>query len=192
MSIPARAVTAATDDVDERERGTERPTPPPRARRGVVIAASIACLALIGGIGILVAWAHTARPATPATPRITVTGAYLPEPASPGVAAAYAILHNTGDAADQLTAVETDPPATASLHQDVVRGATGTMVMLTALTIPAHGTATLAPNGDHIMILGLADRRPGQTVRLTLVFAASPPVTVQALVVPLGQTGPTP
>lgn len=180
MSTPAPAATG----------GQERESVPgPAGPRRVLITAVLVAFALIAGVVFVEVWAHSAKSAAP---EISVTGAYVPAPASAQVAAAYAVLHNSGAANDQLIAIDTDLPATASLHQDVRSGATETMVMLASLTIPAHGTAILSPGGDHIMILGLGEPRLGASVRLTLVFATSPPITLRVPVVPLGQTGPTP
>ena len=45
------------------------------------------------------------------------------------------------------------------------------MRMVDQLTIPAHGQLTLAPDGDHLMLMKLKEHpRPGDKVRLTLHF----------------------
>ena len=155
--------------------------------RGFAVAAAAAGTAALGsGIG-LAAWADAPN----TSPGLRVVGAYLPEPASPGTAAAYAVIEDGGSTPDKLIAVH-GPTGAISLHGEVRHGVTETMTELGEIAIPAHGSAVFAPGGSHLMLTGAGALRAGQSVELTFVFAVSPPVTVDVPVVPLGQNGPTP
>lgn len=52
------------------------------------------------------------------------------------------------------------------------------------LPIPANGSATLQPGGNHLMLIGLKrDLAPGDSLALTLAFANGQTQTVRAHVV---------
>ena len=51
------------------------------------------------------------------------------------------------------------------------------------LPLPAGQAVSLAPGGDHIMLMGVTEPlKTGDTVPLTLTFANAPPVEVTATV----------
>ena len=65
---------------------------------------------------------------------------------------------------------------------------TGVMSMqrVAGLTIPAHGSVTLAPGGYHLMAIGLRrDLHPGERFPLRLHFAAHGWTTVTVTVRPI-------
>ncbi|MCP4435151.1 MAG: copper chaperone PCu(A)C [Actinomycetia bacterium] len=107
--------------------------------------------------------------------------------ANPGDSAAlYVDLSNTGNADDSLVAAECDCAGTTSLH--VTEDRDGILLMLGAdsVTLPAHETTSLHPGGTHVMLEGLAQPlEAGQQVDVTLEFADSEPITLEAPVVPL-------
>jgi copper(I)-binding protein len=146
-------------------------------RRAPLLAASGA--ALVIGAGGLAAGAENTPP-TP--PRLSVSGAYVPQPASPDVAAAYLVVRNTGGSPDTLLSV-TSPDATGvSLH----RTTADSMAELGDAPVPAHGELVLARGGTHLMLMGMAHRPAvGGTVVLRLRFARSGTLTVRAAVEPL-------
>lgn len=119
---------------------------------------------------------------------LVIGGAYVPQPASPDVAAAYFTVTNTGDTADALVSVHSDAGAT-SLHRTVG----GAMVALHQLDVLAHSKAALTPGGNHLMIEGLT--RPivmGGSVLLTLTFTYAGVVTVTVPVTGYGGTDAMP
>lgn len=119
---------------------------------------------------------------------LRVTGAYIPQPANTSVAAAYFTVTDSGPA-DVLTGVTSDVGTDVGLHRTVENGATGTMVAVPSVPIPAHGTATLTPGGFHVMLQNPGTLAVGQQVLLTLHFAHTAPLTLQVPVVPLAEAG---
>lgn len=106
---------------------------------------------------------------------LTVSGAYLPAPASPDVATAYFTVADSASTADTLLSVSCAQAASAMLHQDVTAGAgADEMVPLKGgLPVPAHGSVTLSPaHGLHVMIMQPKRQwRAGAHVVLVLRFA---------------------
>ena len=122
-----------------------------------------------------------------ATDPIVISGAYVREPASPDVAAAYFTVYNTTGTADTLISVESGAGEDAVLHSD------GAMTVTSGgLGIPAHSSVTLSPGKGHVMIEHLlGPLRPGQFVNLQLSFANAGPVNVSAPVIALTAPAPT-
>ena len=114
---------------------------------------------------------------------LTVVKAFLPQPASPDVAAIYLTVKNSGARADELVSVSS---AAASSSMLMTENANGTMGMLRLLRIPAHGSASLVPGRDHLMLeqpRGTLD--VGQHVAVSLHFRFAGTLTVSVPVVPL-------
>jgi copper(I)-binding protein len=107
------------------------------------------------------------------------------------VGAGYLTIKNDGATADRLTGVSVDF-ATAEVHE--MKMANGVMRMREVtggLEIPAHATVKLAPNGYHVMFVGL--KHPlakGETVKATLTFEHAGTVAVDMPVLGLGAAGP--
>ncbi|WP_194921851.1 copper chaperone PCu(A)C [Catenulispora rubra] len=130
---------------------------------------------LAAGAGLLLwsggdAEAHSAK--------LAVSDAYVREPANPAEAAAYFTVANKGGGDDTLTGV-TASTGRATMH--TTNGAL--MVALSSAPVPAHGSLDFSPGGNHLMIDDPGPLKPGTTVRLTLTFAASGPITVTAPVI---------
>jgi copper(I)-binding protein len=120
---------------------------------------------------------------------ITVTGAYVREPASPDVAAAYFTVHNNSGKADTLQTVLTGAGEESDLHTD---SGTSMADMPNGIPIPAHGSVTLTPGGEHVMIQKLIGTlKPGQTVDLQLQFANAGTINVVAPVIAILAPAPT-
>jgi copper(I)-binding protein len=131
----------------------------------------------------------SSRPAAAGTaPKLTVSGAYVREPANPDVAAAYFSVRNTGGVADALTAVTASTAGKAEMHTD----SGSRMAALVAPRVPAGGTLDFEPGVNHVMLMSPGPLKPGDHVTLTLTFAKSAAVTVDAPVVAIDQTAPTP
>jgi periplasmic copper chaperone A len=132
-------------------------------------------------IAALATWASSAASHTP---ELRVVGAYVPQPASPDVAAAYFTITDSGDDADELTGVASD----ASAGTMMMHGSTGqTMEMVSAVPVPAHGRLVFGSGGYQVMLEKPARRlRQGDHLKLTLRFRRSPAITVEAPVKPVG------
>jgi copper(I)-binding protein len=120
---------------------------------------------------------------------ISITGAYVRQPASPDVAAAYFTIHNEGSAPDTLQSVQTGAGQQADLHTSA-----GTTMadMPNGLTIPAHGTVVLTAGSYHVMIeKPIGAIKAGQTVNLQLFFAKAGPIDVAAPVIAILAPAPT-
>jgi copper(I)-binding protein len=117
---------------------------------------------------------------------LTVTRAYIPDPASPSTAAAYFTVANSGSTPDRLVSVTSSGFASSTVHH-YLKTADGAeeMVPLTGgAVIPAHGRLVLQPGADHVMLMRpVRALRQGATAALTLVFAKAGRVTVRVPVV---------
>jgi copper(I)-binding protein len=117
---------------------------------------------------------------------LAITGAYIPDPATPSTVAAYFTVANSGSQPDRLKSVSTTAFKSATVHRyQKVSGGAEEMVPLTAgAVVPAHGRLVLKPGADHVMLMRPAHPlRQGQTEDLTLVFAHAGTVTVKVPVV---------
>ncbi|WP_217711162.1 copper chaperone PCu(A)C [Actinomadura sp. NAK00032] len=141
-------------------------------------AAALAALALAATATACSSGAEEA----PDGPRLAVSGAYVKEPPMSDMAAGYFTITNTGRDDDTLTGVTSDLAKHVTVHTTKPNGA---MAEAGPLTVPAGGRLVLSTGGYHVMFIGLK-RKPvtGETVAMTLRFATSSPVAVQAPVRP--------
>jgi periplasmic copper chaperone A len=120
---------------------------------------------------------------------IKITGAYIPQPATPSVAAAYFTITETGPQGDVLLSAASVPASQASLMQesDSTGANAGTMTDLTGgLAIPADGAVALGPGGYHLMLTNPASPlTAGGSVALTLHFKDAGAVTFEVPVTSL-------
>ena len=119
---------------------------------------------------------------------IKITGAYIPQPATPSVAAAYFTVTETGSQGDVLLSATSVPSSQASLMQETTSGANaGTMTDLVGgLAIPADGAVVLGPGGYHLMLTNPASPlTAGGSVALTLRFKDAGTVTLKVPVTSL-------
>jgi copper(I)-binding protein len=127
---------------------------------------------------------------TSESPAIVVTGAYVPLPASPDVAAAYFTVYNTTAGPDTLVSAATGAGEESVLHLE----SNGSMVDTPSggVVIPAHGMVAFKPTTGHVMIEKLIGTLAvGQTVDLDLTFANAGQVVVSAPVIGVYATPPT-
>lgn len=105
--------------------------------------------------------------------------------ADSGMSAAFGVLENKGDQPVTLVAASSPASAKVEIHE-VVADASGDKTMRQkegGLTIPAHGSATLKPGGEHLMFIDLkAPLRTGAQTPITLTFADGSSTTVTAQV----------
>lgn len=122
---------------------------------------------------------------------LTVTGAWS-RPAVDG-AVIYATIRNDGPKTATLVRVRSNAGTSAELHRSMTM--TGGMTMggaampamgmapIAKIVVPAHGSVTLKPGGDHVMVLGL--RKPllaGSSFPATFTFAGGERITVRVRV----------
>lgn len=104
-------------------------------------------------------------------------------PTSPGAptAAGYLSITNTGETPDRLIAATSPASATLEIHHmSTVGGIMRMRPIVGGLRIPAGGTVTLAPNGDHLMFVG--PKRPfkiGDHIPANLTFEHAGSVKVE-------------
>lgn len=173
----------------------------PRARTGlatflgaVVALAAAACSATPGSAASAAGRAGTAAATASPSPRgsaasgsIRITGAYLPQPASADIAAAYFTIADAGDQNDVLVSATSMPAAQIGLMRETSTGGAESMTALTGgLPIPAHGQVTLGPGGYHLMLTDPATAlKQGQIVTLALRFEHAGTVTLKVPVTSL-------
>lgn len=171
---PPSVVEPATDSAGE------RPTAqlPGVSRRWLV-----ACLSLL----ILAGGALVYSLAPGATgPVVTVSDAYVREPASPDVAAAYLTITNHTNEALTLTSITSTSARSAHVMTELQGAMTDT-----TLTIPGHGSSMLEPNAAHLMLDSPHGVTKGRTVQLTMRFNDSTSVQVDAPVIGVLDPAPT-
>ena len=119
---------------------------------------------------------------------LEVLNPFLPDPASPSVAAIYLTVKNTGSKTDALVAATSPAAPDVLLMTENVHGSFGSMGMLRELRIPAHGQASLVPGHDHVMLeQPTVAFKVGKTVLVTLRFKWAGSVTIKVPVVPLNR-----
>ncbi|MBR7825533.1 copper chaperone PCu(A)C [Actinospica sp. MGRD01-02] len=169
-------------------------------------------LPAIAGVGVLMAVSTagcaSSTPGHPATATVTattaaaasgprgsasvgeleITDAYIPQPASPDVAAAYFTVTDVGSTGDVLLSATSTPASQTSLMQESDTGAdAGTMTDLPGgLSVPPKGAVELGPGGYHLMLDNpVSALKQGQTVVLALRFKYAGTVTLKVPVTSL-------
>lgn len=108
-------------------------------------------------------------------------------------AAAYLSISNPDKAPLQLEAVAIPAASRTLLHGTTMAEGMLQMRSLAGITIPPGGTVTLAPGGQHIMLIGV--RGPlafGSRVAGSLSFRGQAPVKLQFKVEPVTMAAPAP
>jgi copper(I)-binding protein len=187
---------------------TSVPTPAPadeRPRRGPRVPAGFvaAAVAVLLGVGGLVAGSRQPDPATGAGAApppaaagttlgaLTIADAYIRQPASPDVAAAYLTVRNDSGDADQLSSAYCGAATTTTVHGGSAAMEAGETAPATPVPVPANSAVTLTPGKGHIMLDGLTGTlRAGDTVSLLLRFDKAGQVLVEVPVIAIGAPAP--
>ncbi len=137
--------------------------------------------------GLLSAWVAVGGAGTLSRVRIQVTLAAVPMRAFTPAAAAkigpattFLTIRNLSGRPDELIAVRS--PVARQVVLTVRSGPDAPRVAVGGLAIPAHGTLTLSPFGDDVVLRDPAPFETAPTVLLTLTFRHAGPVTVEATV----------
>lgn len=100
-------------------------------------------------------------------------------------AAVYLSIRNHSDEDDRLFLVETDAAERAEIHTHVQtdNGIVRMTELEDGIVIPSGETHTLAPGGDHIMLLGLTEPlEQGDTFEMLLYFDVWLPMVITVTV----------
>lgn len=175
----------------------------PRRESRVPAGFLAALLAVALGVGGLVVGARdqgaagTAGSAAPAPVTgttvgdLTVYDAYIRQPASPDVAAAYLTVRNDGDTPDRLSSAYCGAATTTTVHSDSAAMRAGQQAPATPLAVPAKQVAGLTPAKGHIMLDELTGTlKAGDRVSLLLRFDKAGQVLIDVPVI--GITDPAP
>ena len=98
-----------------------------------------------------------------------------PVPAGLSTGVGYGAVVNDGPRPDRLVSASSPAARTVELHQSMMSngpgGAMSHMAPLAGVDVPAHGRVAFAPEGRHMMLVGLKrPLRTGEQVPVTLVF----------------------
>ncbi|HVM66814.1 MAG TPA: copper chaperone PCu(A)C [Acidimicrobiales bacterium] len=119
-------------------------------------------------------------------PRIVVTEARTPVPASPDVGVVYFTVTNKSSRQDVLESALTDSSSEAMLHHDQVHGSSEIMVPTGPVRIGPHKSLVLQPGTFHLMLMNLTRTlHVGDVVNVTLMFQRAGAVHVAVPVVAL-------
>jgi copper(I)-binding protein len=151
-------------------------------------AGPVACAVVLAGL--LSAWVATGGAGTLTRVRVQVLSAVVPMRAytrqaadAIGSADTFLTIRNLSASPDELVAVRSPVAARVVLTQRVLPG--GPWSVVNSLTIPGHGTVSLSPFGDDVVLEHPAPYEASKDVPLTLVFRTAGTVTIDATV-----TGP--
>jgi copper(I)-binding protein len=147
------------------------------------VAGPLICAAVL--IGLLSAWVATSGAGTLTRVRLEVTLAAVPmraftPKASDAIheAGIYLTIRNLSGTPDELIAVRSPLATHITLSTRDGLGAAGTAV--SALTVPGHGTLTLSPLSDDVVLENPAPFEDRGSVPLTLVFRDAGQITIDA------------
>jgi len=137
-------------------------------------------------VGAMIALAACGASPLSSVPKIVVTAARTPLPASPDVGAAYLTIKNESSQPDVLLSATSDVAAQTMVHRDVTNGITETMTPAGPVTIGAGKSLTLEPGGYHIMMMNLTRHLTvGDVIHVKLVFQRAGTISVDVPVVSL-------
>ena len=133
----------------------------------------------------------TAAPAVSAASALAVHAAWArATPPGAGTAAVYLTIVG-GPERDRLVSVSTTRASLAQVHSIINEAGMTRMREAASVTIPAGESIVLAPQGMHIMLMGLTQPlAAGERFTLTLEFAAGGKHDVTVAVLPPTATGP--
>jgi periplasmic copper chaperone A len=152
------------------------------------VAGPLICAVVV--TGLLAAWVGSGGGGTLTRVRLQITQAAVPMRAftpqgadAVRTATTFLTIQNLSGTPDELLAARSPFARRVVLTQRA--GSAGTPAQVGALVIPAHGTLTLAPYGDDLVLQQPSPYESRATVPLTLTFRHAGTVTVDATV-----TGP--
>ncbi len=107
------------------------------------------------------------------------------------VGAVFMKIENHGNSADRLIGASSPDAETVEVHGHFMDGDVMRMRRVDGVVVPAEGTATLAPGGYHIMLIGLKALLLEETqIELTLEFEHAGKIEIDAIVEAPSYQGP--
>lgn len=135
---------------------------------------------LIVSFALLAAACGAPQQSAAPAPGVTISDAWAS--ATPGgvsVSAGYLTIANGGDAADQLTGASTPRAGRVELHTMSMNNGVMEMNQIPSVEIPAGGSASFAPGGNHLMFIDVTQPfAEGEEIPVTLTFANAGEVQV--------------
>lgn len=121
-----------------------------------------------------------------------VTGAWArATPGTSSSAAVYFTMTNRGREADKLISAETQAAESAELHETTMAGGIMHMGPSKAVDVPAGAKVSFAPNGRHLMLMGLKKPlKKGDEIAVTLSFEKAGVVSAKVQVLDVASMGP--
>ncbi|WP_329742843.1 copper chaperone PCu(A)C [Dyella sp. A6] len=106
-------------------------------------------------------------------------------------AGGYVTLRNDSAQAAQLSQASSPDYANVMLHRSRMVDGMSTMTRVEHIDIPAHGQATLAPGGYHLMLMkAIRPPKAGDKLKVILRFADGSSLPVDFLARPANAVGP--
>ena len=151
----------------------------PLARRSVLV---LACALGLSSSVVLSPTRASAHEVTAGT--LTISHPWARATAGSAKAGAlYLTVANAGAEADRLLGVSTEVATRCELHLAGTSGDVMTMQMVDEVEVPAGGSASFAPKGAHVMLMGLkAPLKKGTSFPAVLHFEKAGDVTVEVTV----------
>jgi periplasmic copper chaperone A len=155
-------------------------------RRAAVLAASLmagSALFVLAGCGTDSSSPESSNAVSSTTESVAMTDAWVKAVSGDEeMTAAFGVLTNASSDEVTLVSASTSAAGMVELHEVVMED--GSMVMQPkegGIVVPADGSATLEPGGDHIMLMELDGAiEPGEVVTFELAFDDGSSVTVDA------------
>jgi len=173
------AAATSTEQADRRPPGGNRWL----AEQARAVAGPLICAAVL--ISLLSVWVATRGAGTLTRVRLEVTLAAVPMRAfTPKAADAihgattYLTITNLSGTPDELIAVRS--PLAGHITLSISDGLGGARKRVSALTVPGHGTLTLSPLTDDVVLENPAPFEDRTSVPLTLVFRNAGQITIDA------------
>jgi periplasmic copper chaperone A len=147
------------------------------------VAGPVICAVVL--TGLLAAWVATGGAGTLTQVRLQVTLAAVPmraftprAAAAVGAATTFLTIKNLSGAPDELVAASS--PIADRVVLTKRSGPTAPRTVIGDLVVPAHGTLTLSPFGDDLVLQDPAPFETSAAVPLTLTFRHAGTVTIDA------------
>jgi copper(I)-binding protein len=160
----------------------------PRDRpRDLVRSAAAPLICVVVLLAVLSGWVASGGAGTLTRIRLQITQAAVPMRGftlRSGPAPTFLTIRNLTATPDELLAVTS--PVASRIVLTARSGLAGPRSVVGDLAIPAHGTLTLSPFGDDVVLQNPAPYESQPTVPLTLTFRLAGPVTIDAPVTPPG------
>jgi len=159
------------------------------ARRYLMRSAGLTALAAaaLASATLFTACSTDAADDSPAADAITVSKPWIKAvddvAATNGMTSAFAVVENSSDRDIRIVSASSDAASTVELHEVVESGGTTSMREIDGgIVVPARGSVTLDPGGEHFMLMGVKKPiRSGDTVTITARFDDGSTDAVKAL-----------